>query len=56
MAIASAAGVLSGILLVNAADQLEAARSLMTRRPETAGIQAELERLGPALDLASLPV
>lgn len=56
VAIAAAAGVLSGILLVNAADQLEAARGLIARRPEIVGLEAELERSGPTLDLTRLPV
>lgn len=56
VAIASAAGVLSGILLVNAADQLEAAQSLVASRPEIAGLRAKLERADPTLDLARLPV
>jgi len=56
VALTATAGVLSGILLVNAAGQLEAAQALMARRPEMAELQASLVRPEAVLDLSGLMV
>lgn len=56
VALTSVAGVLSGVLLVNAAAELEAARELMARRPEMAGLRPGLTRDDGLLDLSRLMV
>ena len=56
VALASSAGVLTGVLLVNAASELEAAQKLIARRPEMSELRTVLSRPDAALDLSRLMV